>query len=209
MRSRPPSSRPRSPRPSAWQSRSSAGSRRRRRTSTTSRPRRPRSEAPHPQAGRPRWPRRRPRAVRPRRPSAQPARHREPAARRGRPRPNRAPPRPRPDAREERPMTVPVSGLAANDRALVRKRAVQAAVLSIDRAGGLHYTKGPRRWEGIDQHLSAARGQVPAYGDCSASATWWLWNGLWLLYGKPDTVNGQGWKYGFTGTMLTSGKAVP
>jgi hypothetical protein len=106
-------------------------------------------------------------------------------------------------------MTVPVSGLAANDRALVRKRAVQAAVLSIDRAGGLHYTKGPRRWEGIDQHLSAARGQVPAYGDCSASATWWLWNGLWLLYGKPDTVNGQGWKYGFTGTMLTSGKAVP
>jgi hypothetical protein len=106
-------------------------------------------------------------------------------------------------------MSAPISGLNAAQRAAVRQRAVHAAVLSIQKRDGFHYTKDERRWEGIDKHLSAARGQVPSYGDCSSSATWWLWNGLWLVFGAKDTVNGQAWKGGYTGTILETGKHIP
>lgn len=105
-------------------------------------------------------------------------------------------------------MSGTISGLSAAQRSTVRQRAVGAAVLSIQKRDGFHYTKDERRWQGIEKHLSAARGQVPSYGDCSSSATWWLWNGLWLVYGAKDTVNGLNWKAGYTGTMLMTGKPI-
>lgn len=100
-----------------------------------------------------------------------------------------------------------VSGLSAAHRVRARDLAVEAALLTIRHADEVHYTQGPRRWEGIDRELKAFRGQFPRYGDCSALATWWLWNGL-DHYGVRDTVNGQAWRAGYTGTMLRSGKRV-
>lgn len=100
-----------------------------------------------------------------------------------------------------------VSGLSAKHRIEARDLAVEAALLSIRNAPLIHYTQGSRRWEGIDKHLKAWRGEIPHYGDCSAMGTWWLWNGL-DHFGVRDTVNGQNWRAGYTGTMLTHGKQV-
>lgn len=44
--------------------------------------------------------------------------------------------------------------------------------------------------------------------NCSAFATWCLWNGLYLAFGLGDVVNGQHWKAGFTGTMAEHGREV-
>ena len=72
----------------------------------------------------------------------------------------------------------------------------------------VHYTQGARRWSGITDGRNSARGQFPAYADCSAFTTWALWNGLYLLYREPDQVNGLGWNYGFTGTQIAHGRRV-
>lgn len=71
-----------------------------------------------------------------------------------------------------------------------------------------HYTEGPQRWQGIHQHLIAAHGHFPDYSDCSASATWILWNGLFVPFGVHDIVNGLNWGGGYTGTILQHGKIV-
>lgn len=102
----------------------------------------------------------------------------------------------------------PVSGLNAPRRAAVRRAAVNAAKLSFNHRGAIHYTQGSRRWDGIRLRKNASKREYPLYGDCSAMATWWLWNGLYLLYKCRDTVNGANWTGGFTGTMLTHGKRV-
>lgn len=100
-----------------------------------------------------------------------------------------------------------VSGLSAPHRIRARDLAMKAAFLGLRNAPSLHYTQGNRRWEGINNNLKAWRGQFPHYADCSAFATWCLWNGL-DHYGVRDTVNGQRWKAGYTGTMWTHGKQV-
>jgi hypothetical protein len=100
-----------------------------------------------------------------------------------------------------------VSGLSAPHRAEARDLACKAALLSIQHAPEIHYTQGARRWDGLNGHLKAYKGQYPTYGDCSAMATWWLWNGLGH-YQVRDTVNGADWKAGYTGTMLEHGKPV-
>jgi hypothetical protein len=85
---------------------------------------------------------------------------------------------------------------------------VQAAMLGLHNAPRLSYTQGAKRWEGIDKHCNARLGQYPKNADCSAFATWCIWNGLYLGFGVRDTVNGANWKAGYTGTMLTHGKKV-
>lgn len=104
-------------------------------------------------------------------------------------------------------MSGSVSGLNAEHRIKARDLACRAAILSINNAPAIHYTQGPKRWQGIDRKLKASRGEFPSYGDCSAMATWWLWNGL-DHFGVRDVVNNTGWRSGYTGTQLRNGKPV-
>lgn len=101
-----------------------------------------------------------------------------------------------------------VSGLSPHHRAVAKAAVVQAAVLGLHHAPELHYTQGAKRWEGITSKLVAARGHYPNNADCSAFATWCLWNGLYVLFGVRDVVNGADWRAGYTGTMHTHGKVV-
>jgi cell wall-associated NlpC family hydrolase len=84
---------------------------------------------------------------------------------------------------------------------------MQAAFLGLAHAPEIHYTQGPRRWDGINRDYKAWRGEYPIYADCSAFATWCLWNGL-DHYGVRDTVNDSDWQAGYTGTMLEHGKVI-
>jgi hypothetical protein len=89
-----------------------------------------------------------------------------------------------------------------------RRVAVAAALLGYRNAGNIHYTQGSKRWQGIADTRYSKSGQYPNFADCSAFATWCLWNGLYVPYRKPDVVNGAGWKAGYTGTMLGHGVAI-
>lgn len=100
-----------------------------------------------------------------------------------------------------------ISGLSRRHRIEARDIAVRAAILGLRRAPSLHYTQGASRWEGIAHRLFAWKGECPHYADCSAFATWCLWNGL-HHFGVRDTVNGANWRYGYTGTMAKHGKLV-
>ncbi len=99
------------------------------------------------------------------------------------------------------------SGLSPDHRRKAINMALQAAVLGYHNREAIHYTQGPKRWEGIDQHRKAWRGEYPNYADCSAYVTWCLWNGL-DHFGEPDIVNRQRWLAGYTGTMLQHGESV-
>jgi cell wall-associated NlpC family hydrolase len=101
-----------------------------------------------------------------------------------------------------------VSGLSDRHRQEARSRAVAAAILGLAHAPAIHYTQSARRWEGIADTRYAARGEYPNYADCSAFVTWCLWNGLYVPFKVRDTVNGENWKAGYTGTMLGHGKPV-
>jgi hypothetical protein len=102
---------------------------------------------------------------------------------------------------------VSVSGLGAEHRIKARDLAVEAAVLALHHAGAVHYTMGPRRWEGIARDLKAFQGEYPHFADCSAFFTWCLWNGL-DHFDVRDCVNGERWRGGYTGTLLTHGERV-
>jgi hypothetical protein len=104
--------------------------------------------------------------------------------------------------------TSAVSGLALPQRVRARDRAVQAARVALANQPHMTYTEGPQRWEGIAAKRNAALGQYPIDSDCSSFVTWCLWNGLHLLFGLPDLVNGDNWQGGYTGTMLQHGKPV-
>lgn len=95
----------------------------------------------------------------------------------------------------------------AADRETARRLAVEAAGLAKAHASAIHYTQGPERWQGIDHHLRAIRGQYPTEADCSAFVTWCLWTATraWHL---PDFVNGANWDGGFTGTLSSHGARV-
>ena len=101
-----------------------------------------------------------------------------------------------------------VSGLSKKHRIEARDRAVHAAMLALRNAPKVHYTQGARRWDGINLDFNARMGEYPKYADCSALATWCLWNGLHIPFGVRDTVNGANWQGGYTGTMLSHGKRV-
>jgi hypothetical protein len=101
-----------------------------------------------------------------------------------------------------------VSGLTATHRIQARDRIVAAAMLALRNRDKINYTQGAARWEGINKKLNARLGQYPRNADCSAFATWCIWNGLMLGFGVRDTVNGADWKAGYTGTMMSHGKKV-
>jgi hypothetical protein len=101
------------------------------------------------------------------------------------------------------------SGLGFDDRIRCRDLVVAAAKLARAHEAGVHYSMlASQRWDGIRNRRDARDGEFPTHADCSSFATWCLWNGLSLGFGRPDTVNGEGWNAGFTGTMLTHGMRV-
>jgi cell wall-associated NlpC family hydrolase len=106
----------------------------------------------------------------------------------------------------EQPNTV-LATISAAQGAQERSAAIQAAVVALNNRGAVHYTQDARRWDGINRGLLGARGQFPSFADCSSFVTWCLWNGM-RLHNLPDTVNGQGWHAGFTGTLLDHGTRV-
>lgn len=101
-----------------------------------------------------------------------------------------------------------VSGLSPRHQHLAVNLTLQAAVLGLHHAGNIHYTQGPKRWEGIDRVRRSFHGEYPNYADCSAYVTWCLWNALQRHFHMPDIVNGQHWRAGYTGTLLQHGKNV-
>lgn len=98
-------------------------------------------------------------------------------------------------------------GLNFVQRRRARKRVVAAAYLTLRNAPVVHYTQGAQRWEGIAKHLRAYKGQYPHYADCSAFATWCLWDAT-LRHKLRDFVNGESWKAGYTGTQIDHGVRV-
>ncbi len=99
------------------------------------------------------------------------------------------------------------SGLTGADRQKAVNLALQAAILGYHNRDRMHYSQGSRRWEGINKNLKAYQGHYPNYADCSAFVTWCLWNGLEHFH-RPDVVNKEAWKGGYTGTMLQNGRRV-
>ena len=106
------------------------------------------------------------------------------------------------------------SELNRKQRLNARRLAKNAAMLHLKHAKAVHYSQGPGRWEGITHDQKAYRGEYPKHTDCSASATWWIWNGLGHYvnldeYDFKDTVNGTDWTWGWTGTMIRCGEKRP
>jgi cell wall-associated NlpC family hydrolase len=81
-------------------------------------------------------------------------------------------------------------------------------MLGYRHAPSVHYTMGGARWQGIADTRYSRQGQFPNQADCSAYATWCLWNALWVPYKVKDVVNGAAWKAGYTGTMLNNGQVI-
>lgn len=111
------------------------------------------------------------------------------------------------EARESGRRFGSVSGLSPEHVHKAVNMTLMAAVLTFHHADATHYTQGPERWEGIAHGLRAWKGQFPKHADCSAFATWCLWQGLGHFH-HSDTVNGQNWRAGYTGTLLQHGREV-
>jgi len=101
-----------------------------------------------------------------------------------------------------------VSGLSREHVKRAVNGTLQAAIVGLHHAAKEHYTQDELRWQGIDRHRVAERGQFPNWSDCSSFVTWCYWNGLFVRGGHSDIVNGQHWLAGYTGTMLEHGRAV-
>jgi hypothetical protein len=101
-----------------------------------------------------------------------------------------------------------VSGLSDSHARHARVLIIKSTALMMRHVPEIHYTQGPRRWDGINQHLTVLKGQFPRYADCSSMATWLLWDAMHRPYGVRDLVNGVNWTAGYTGTQITRGKRV-
>jgi hypothetical protein len=101
-----------------------------------------------------------------------------------------------------------VSNLSPQHREIAHHRVLQACELMLAHRAEVHYSQGPHRWQGIDDHLIASHGHFPDYSDCSSSSTWILWNAMWVPYRTRDVVNGTAWHAGYTGTIAKHGKQV-
>jgi hypothetical protein len=100
------------------------------------------------------------------------------------------------------------ASLTPDQRASAQAVVLHGARLLLTHTAQVHYTQGPQRWEGITDRRYVRDEEYPSYGDCSSTATWLYWNALFAHLGMGDVVNGEGWKAGFTGTMLQHGRAV-
>jgi cell wall-associated NlpC family hydrolase len=90
-----------------------------------------------------------------------------------------------------------------------RRVVAQAALLGYTQRPKVHYSQGASRWNGIATKRDASKGQYPTYADCSAYATWALWNALYLDHHYSDVVNGLNWQYGNTDSQIRHGQRVP
>lgn len=94
-------------------------------------------------------------------------------------------------------------------RGQVERILLNGARLLLENAANVHYTEDMRlRWEGIAHGLRISRGDYPHHGDCSSTISWLYWNALYTHLGMADVVNGEGWRAGYTGTMLQHGVHV-
>jgi len=90
----------------------------------------------------------------------------------------------------------------------LRLRVVRAAMLGYKHKDEVHYTTGPRRWDGIMNRCRSHLGRYPKWADCSSYVTWCLWDALGGPNAGPDVVNGQSWRGGYTGTLRDHGRRV-
>lgn len=100
-----------------------------------------------------------------------------------------------------------ISGLSKEHRYEARQMAKDAALLTWNHRGVVHYTQGYLRWQGIQTKRRSVAGNYPNWADCSALVTWCLWNGL-NHFGVRDTVNNNNWQWGSTYTQLMNGKRI-
>lgn len=101
-----------------------------------------------------------------------------------------------------------VTDLTREQRHAARLRATQASMLLLHHPRQVHYSQGPDRWDGIIHKLDSTKGEYPRKLDCSAAVSWALYNALHLLFGLPDTVNGENWLGGWTKTLHEHGRLV-
>jgi hypothetical protein len=101
-----------------------------------------------------------------------------------------------------------LSNLNPGQKKTARGIARHAALLGLRHAPELHYTQSSARWQGINERKLSEKGQYPTEADCSAFATWCLWNALAVKFHQGDIVNGEKWRAGYTGTMLDHGMPV-
>jgi NlpC/P60 family protein len=94
------------------------------------------------------------------------------------------------------------------DLTALRIRMVRAAMLGYKHRDEVHYTTGPRRWDGIMNRCRSHLGRYPKWADCSSYVTWCLWDALGGPNAGPDVVNGQSWRGGYTGTLRDHGRRV-
>lgn len=99
------------------------------------------------------------------------------------------------------------TGLSHAQIVTARRKVLRSCRLALTLSNEMQYSEGPGRWSGIAYHRRAYKGQVPLVSDCSAFATWVLWDAT-LSHKPHDFVNGQAWKAGYTGTMLEYGVDV-
>jgi len=101
-----------------------------------------------------------------------------------------------------------VTALTKKERRQAREIAVDAAMLGFRHRSAIHYTQGSSRWQGISDTRYSRRDQYPNYADCSAFATWCLWNAMAVNFHRVDTVNGLRWKAGNTATMAVRSRRI-
>ena len=90
----------------------------------------------------------------------------------------------------------------------LRARVIRAAMLGYMHKDQVHYTQGPRRWEGITNRCRAHMGRYPHNADCSSYVTWCLWDAFGGPNAGADVVNGSHWTAGYTGTLKQHGRRV-
>ncbi len=105
------------------------------------------------------------------------------------------------------------TGLNLAQRKRTRNRIKAAAYEALKRKGSMTYTQNARaRWDGIRHGRRAYKHEAPRSADCSALATWCIWDGVlrYLRNGtvRTDFVNGQNWLAGYTGTQQDHGRRV-
>jgi hypothetical protein len=112
-------------------------------------------------------------------------------------------------------MSGSYSGLNAKDRATARRLFIKGVEVLMAHPAQLHYSQNMvERWEGINEEIipwyrtGRLNGKYPKHGDCSSTGTYLMWLALANHFHLPDNVNGQGWKAGYTGTLIDHGKVV-
>ena len=98
-------------------------------------------------------------------------------------------------------------GLNPRQRVAARKRIVRGAWLGYNHRGVIHYTQRRQRWA-ISTGARSKRNQYPHNADCSAYASYLLWDAT-VDHHLRDFVNGAFWRAGFTGTMVQHGIRIP